>query len=210
MEPRSIARCCGRRSRSRREMFHRIHSIARRERGRKSNSPRERALPGEYRIRKAADPSAQYAGERDAEEPLGNFLTTGCATWEQFARPVTFLSSTVNGYSGRVRPYAMHARARSFFRRNSNGPLSISNSISISISSRSRGRSALAIERCARSITWMRLIRCDSRDRRSSFREEGGIETGRARSEGFARADESSKERDKERKMERDVKSVPF
>jgi len=87
-------------------MFHRIHSIARRERGRKSNSPRERALPGEYRIRKAADPSAQYAGERDAEEPLGNFLTTGCATWEQFARPVTFLSSTVNGYSGRVRPYA--------------------------------------------------------------------------------------------------------
>jgi hypothetical protein len=94
-------------------MFHTIHSIAQRERGRKSNSPRERALR-EYRIRKAAEPSAQYAGERDAEEPLGNFLTTGCATWEQFARPVTFLSSTVNGYSGRVRPY-VHARARSFF-----------------------------------------------------------------------------------------------
>lgn len=44
---------------------------------------------------------------RDGGEPLGNFLTTaaGRATWEQFASPwrfVTFLSSTVNGYSGRV------------------------------------------------------------------------------------------------------------
>lgn len=51
---------------------------------------------------------------------LGKFLDNGCAgraTWEQFASPwrfVTFLSSTVNGYSGRVlvRSY-VHVRLRS-------------------------------------------------------------------------------------------------
>lgn len=51
---------------------------------------------------------------------LGKFLDNGCAgraTWEQFASPwrfVTFLSSTVNGYSGRVLVHSyVHVRPRS-------------------------------------------------------------------------------------------------